>query len=196
MAGWRPPPSRPGPEGQGWPERGALREAPQRPPPASPEPGGPGRIRPCVDGQRLDRRRSAPEAQLDLLDPRLQGRDLLLELREVALEDLAPAALVGEAHLDPAQGLDDRLVFLLEPLEAPVDLVEVPEHIVSELGEPAVDVVEPAVDLGEPVADFVEPAVDFGELASQEFDELLVLGRCHGPCLPQVQAPFKCVWLW
>jgi hypothetical protein len=39
---------------------------------------------------------------------------VLLQLCEGALEDLAPAALVGEPHLDPAQGLRDRVVLLLE----------------------------------------------------------------------------------
>ena len=59
----------------------------------------------------------------------------------------------------------------------------------SQLGEPEVQLVGPAVHLA-------EPTVDLGELASQEFDELLVLGRGHGPCLSQVPALFKCVQLW
>src|SRR5439155_27386203 len=124
MAGWRSPPSRPGAEGQGRPERGALREAPQRPRAALPEPGGPARIRPSVDGQRLN---STPRFGVVTTPRRLR-------------------------------------VASCEPLESPVNLVEVREHIVAELDDPAVDHVEPEVDLG-------EPAVDLGELASQEFDE-------------------------
>jgi len=65
------------------------------------------------------------------------------------------------------------VVLLFESLEAVIDRIEVPEHVLSQLGEPEVSLVEPAVDLG--------------ELASQEFDELLLLGRGHGPCLSQVQ---------
>ena len=105
-----------------------------------------------------------------------------LQRREVALEDLAPATPVGESRLDPAQGLRDRVVLLLKAFESPVDLIEVPEHVVSQLGDLAVHL--------------VEPAVDPGELPLQEFDELLVLGRGHGSCPSQVQVLFKCVPLW
>jgi len=44
----------------------------------------------------------ASEALLDLLDPGLERSYVLLQLGEGALEDLAPAALVGEPRLDPA----------------------------------------------------------------------------------------------
>jgi len=129
------------------------------------------------------------KALLDLLDPGLERSHVLLQLCEVALEDLAPAALVGEPGLAPAQGLRDRVVLLLEPLESAVDLIEVPEHLLSQLGEPEVYLVEPAIHLA-------EPAVDLDELVSQEFDELLVLARGHGPYLSQVPTLFKCVQLW
>jgi hypothetical protein len=36
-------------------------------------------------------------------------------------------------------------------------------------------------DFGEPVVDLGEPTIDLGELASQELDELLMLGGGHGP---------------
>ena len=39
---------------------------------------------------------------------------MLFQFCEGALEDLAPAALVSEPRLDPAQGLRDRVVLLLE----------------------------------------------------------------------------------
>jgi hypothetical protein len=60
---------------------------------------------------------------------------VLLQLCEGALEDLTPAALVGESRLDPAQGLRDRVVLLLESLEAVVDRIEVPEDVLSQLGD-------------------------------------------------------------
>src|SRR3989304_8494715 len=47
----------------------------------------------------------AAEALLELCDPGLERRNVLLQLREVALEDLAPAALVGETRPVPAQGM-------------------------------------------------------------------------------------------
>ena len=107
------------------------------------------------------------EALLDLPDPGLERGKVSLELGEVALEDLSPAALIGEPRLDTAQRLSDRVVLLLKSVEPPVDFVEVPEHLVSKLGELT--------------SHLVESAVDRSELASQEFDKLLVLGRGHGP---------------
>ena len=38
--------------------------------------------------------------------------------------------------------LRDREVFLFQPLEAAVDLVEVPEHLVAQLGDPSFHRVE------------------------------------------------------
>jgi hypothetical protein len=45
---------------------------------------------------RRGRIRLVPEALLDVVDAGLEGGDLLLELGEVAGQDLAPAALVGK----------------------------------------------------------------------------------------------------
>ena len=56
----------------------------------------------------------ASEALLDLLDTGLEHSHVLFQLCEGALENLTPAALVGESCLDPAQGLCDRVVLLLE----------------------------------------------------------------------------------
>ena len=116
----------------------------------------------------------ASEALLDVLYAGLQRRDLLLQRGEVTLEDLAPAVLVCESDLDPAQRLRDRVILLLESFESPVDLIEVPEHVPSQVAELAAHLTELAAHL-------VEPTVDLGELASQEFDQLLVLGRGHCP---------------
>jgi hypothetical protein len=127
---------------------------------------------------------------------------MLLELCQGALKHFAPAVLVGQPCLDPSQGLRDRVILLLEPLEAVVDRIEVPERLLPKLDElvvhcvePAVHCVEPVTHCIEPVTHLGEPAIDLGELVSQKFDELLVLGRGHTPCLSQVQARFKCVRL-
>ena len=119
------------------------------------------------------------EALLYLFDPELERDDVVLQLSQIALEDLAPALLIGEPCLDPAQRLSDRLVLLLKAFESAIDLVEVAEHLLSQIGEPEVH--------------FAEPPVHFAELPGQELDELLVLGRRHGPCLPQAGVLFKCV---
>ena len=103
---------------------------------------------------------------------------MLLQLCEGALEDFTAATLVGEPRLDPAQGLRDRVLLLLESLEEVVDRIEVPEHLLSQLGDAG-------VYLG-------ELAADLCELSIQKFDELLVLGRGHGPCLSQVPVVCKC----
>lgn len=93
---------------------------------------------------------------------------MLLQLSEVPHENFAPAAFVGQSCLDPPQGLGDRLILLLEPLESPVDVVEVSEHLVSQFRELAIHAVEPTFH-------HFESTFDAGELASQKFDELLVL---------------------
>jgi hypothetical protein len=105
----------------------------------------------------------------------------MLQFGDVALENLAPARFVGESDLDPPQSLEDRLVLLLESLEALVDRVEVAEHLVAQLGD----------HLGEPTIHGVEPAIDVGELAPQELDELPVLCRGHGSSVSQVEDRFK-----
>jgi hypothetical protein len=122
-----------------------------------------------------------PEALLDVLDAGLEGGDLLLELGKVAGQDLAPAALVGKLGFDPAQRLNDRLVFLLESFQPTIDLVEVAEHISPQIVETSVDRVESVVDVVESAVDLGEPAVDLGEPGSEELYELLVLSRAHRP---------------
>jgi hypothetical protein len=139
--------------------------------------------------QRPARRELRREALLDLFDPGLERGDLLLQLAEVPLEDLSPAAFTGESGLDPAQRLRDRVVLLLESLESPVELVEVPEHLLTQLGDLL-------THFGDLLTHFTELAVDRGELATQEFDELRVLGRGHGFCLSHIVVPFKCLQTW
>jgi hypothetical protein len=73
----------------------------------------------------------------------------LLQLGKITFENLAPPTLVCKTRLDPAQSLRDRLVLLLEPLESPVDLVKVPEHVAAQLGDLALNPVKPTVYLGE-----------------------------------------------
>jgi len=115
-------------------------------------------------------------------------------------QDLAATALVAKARLDPAQPLGDRLIFLLEPFEPAVDLVEVAEHLASQFGnlpvdfvespvdlvetagnviELAVDLLEALVNLLEALVNFIEAAVDLGEPPPEELDQLFVLARRH-----------------
>ena len=68
-----------------------------------------------------------------------------------------------EARLDAAQRLRDREVFLIEPLEATVDLVEVSEHLVAQLGDPGVHRVDPPTELAKLMGDLAEPPVDLAE---------------------------------
>ena len=139
--------------------------------------------------------RLAGEPCFNILDAGLERGHLLLQIGEVAREDLALPAIVGKACLDPAQPLDDRLILLLEAFEPAVDLVEVAEHLASQFGDLPVDLVESAVDLVEAAGnvielavdlleaavDLVEAAVDLGELPPEELDQLFVLARGHGP---------------
>ena len=119
----------------------------------------------------------ASEAFLDVVDAGLELRDAVLQLGEVALENLATARLVGESCLDPPQGLKDRLVLILEPLEPLVNRIEVSEHLLSQLGE----------HLAEPG----ELSIDVGELPTEELDELPIFGRGHESSLSQVAGAFK-----
>ncbi len=154
-----------------------------------PTPGGESSVILREDRRLKQLEALTPEALLDLVDPGLQRRHVLFQLCEGALEDLAPAALVSKPRLDSAQGLRDRVVLLLESLEAVVDRIEVPEQFLSQLGDAEVYPVESAVHLGEPVA-------DLGGRAVQGRGELLVLGRGHGPCLSQRPAVRKCLQVW
>ena len=45
----------------------------------------------------------------DLLDPRLEGCNLVLELRDAPLQHLAQTPLTGQQALDPPERLDDRI---------------------------------------------------------------------------------------
>ncbi len=105
----------------------------------------------------------AGEPRFNILDAELERRHLLLQLGQIAREDLAPTALAGEAGLDPAQPLSDRMVLLLEAFEPAVDFIEVAEHLAPQLGDLPVDLVEPEVDLVESAGNEVEAAVDLLE---------------------------------
>ena len=145
---------------------------------------------------------------------------MLLQRGQVALEKRAAAGFVGESRLDPEELLRDRVVFLLQPLQPAVDLLEVAQHLL----EARVDGVEPPVhlqealvhvavegdelvvtmgqaliDLDEALIHPVEPLVhplealaEVGELAGQELNELLILARTHGDYLPHGAGAFKC----
>src|SRR5438128_9180354 len=111
---------------------------------------------------------SATEALLEILDPGLKRGDEFLQRRQVALEDLAPADLIGEPSLDAPEGLRDRVILLLEPIESPVDLVEVSEHLLSQTGDPLFHRIESTVHRVEPVSDLRESVVDLGEPSPEE----------------------------
>jgi hypothetical protein len=70
---------------------------------------------------------------LDLLDADLERGEVLLELCKITFDDLMPTSFIGEPCFDPPERLGDRVVFSLEPLDAPVDLVEVTEHLPKSL---------------------------------------------------------------
>jgi len=73
------------------------------------------------------------EAALDLVDAGPEDGKVLLERRQITLEDLAASALVHEQRLDPTEGVGDRLILLLEALDPPVELVEVAEDLRAQL---------------------------------------------------------------
>src|ERR1044071_9579197 len=108
-----------------------------------------------------------PETLLEVLDPGLERGDVVLQLRKIAFDDVAPAVLVGEARLDPAQGLRDRVVLLLEPLESPIDVIEVAEHLLTQLGDLL-------TQLGDLLTHLRELAGNLRELGAEKFNELRV----------------------
>src|SRR4030095_3310043 len=112
------------------------------------------------------------QTPLDVLDPGVEHGDVLSESRQGALEDLTPRALVGQQGLDTPKRLGNGLVLLLQPLETPIDLVEVPEDLAAQLVEALVDGLEALVDR-------VEAAIDRLEALTEEGDELLVFGPGH-----------------
>ena len=63
---------------------------------------------------RQAREPSATQTLFEVVDPDLEGGDVLLQLRQITLQDLPACPLVGESRLDAAQPLSDREVFLLE----------------------------------------------------------------------------------
>src|SRR5262249_49880459 len=112
---------------------------------------------------------------------------------ECALEELSATRLVGQRRFDPPERLGDRVVLLVEALQAPIDLVEVAEdflearfHPLLERVEALLERVEPATEDGEPAVhpieapiDTIEALVDGGELVGEELDQLPVLAARH-----------------
>ena len=116
------------------------------------------------------------------MDAGLERGDLVLQLGKITLENLSPAALAGGSRLDPAQRLRDRVIFLFEPFEAAINLVEVPEHVLTQPGDLTLQ--------------GIEAIVDRRELVAEELDQLRVFGRSHELCLTCLVVPCKCVRLW
>jgi hypothetical protein len=159
----------------------------------------------------------ACETGFDLLDAGLERRHLLFQLGEVAGEGLALAAFVGEARLDPAQCLHDRLILLLQAFEPAVDLVEMAEQITPQLGNLPVDLIKSAVDLLEAAGNdleapidlveaqvnmlealinLVEALINLGEPPPEEVDQLFVLARSHGAMINPRSAPAQAETRW
>jgi hypothetical protein len=117
-------------------------------------------------------------------DPRLEGRDVALELVCTLLQDLPPLQLVGQPGFDPLQGLNDRLAHI-ELVEVAEDIAElrrdgVEPSVRSPLGiEAANDDPKPVVNRCEQPVDGIEAPVDAGELLTEELDELLILAVRH-----------------
>ena len=116
---------------------------------------------------------SATQTLFEVFDPDLERGDMLLQLRQIALQVLAACPLIGESRLDAAQPLSDREVFLLEPIEAPVDLVEVAKHFLSEVGHLMLHPVDPTIHSVEATGNFLELAADLPEMLV-DFRELPV----------------------
>ena len=108
-------------------------------------------------------RRLASDAGFDIFDAGLERCHLLFQLVQVARENPPPTALVAEARLDPAQSLGNRLIFLLEPFQPAINIIEVAEQLASQIANLAFDL--------------VKAAVDCCELRPEELDQLLVFGR-------------------
>jgi hypothetical protein len=70
--------------------------------------------------------RASAKSRFDVLDAGLDRGDLGPELGDVPFGDLPPAAIVGECGLAASEGLGDRLIFVVEPIGAPVDRDEAP----------------------------------------------------------------------
>ena len=88
---------------------------------------------------------SVAQALFEVFDSDLEGGDVLLQFRQIALQDLPARPLTGESRLDAAERLRDREVFLLEPVEPPVNLVEVAEHLAPQLGNLVLRPVDPPI---------------------------------------------------
>ena len=114
---------------------------------------------------------------LERLNPDPKRSDVLLEGREVVLEDFPAAALVSQGRLDATQRLRDQQVLLMQPLDPAVQRVEVAEdlaesvvHLLLERADPLVELedmagelmdlaihpVESLIDVGEPLIDAIE----------------------------------------
>lgn len=116
---------------------------------------------------------------MNVVDPGLEDGDVLSERIEIALENLAPTALVGQRCLDAPKRLRDGVIPLFETLQAPVDLVEVAEDLLAELGEAAVTGIESPIDgVKAPIAGFEAP-IDGFEARTKELNELFVLRGRH-----------------
>jgi hypothetical protein len=122
---------------------------------------------------------ASARSRFDMLDAELGRGDLGPELGDVPFEDLAPAALVGACGLDASEGLGDCLIFLVEPIEAPIELVEVAEPLGPDIAGPLLEPVEPLVEPIKAPVDRDEAPIDGREPPAREFDAVLGSGARH-----------------
>ncbi|HMH51352.1 MAG TPA: hypothetical protein VK548_14040 [Candidatus Acidoferrum sp.] len=102
------------------------------------------------------RKRLAIETLFEVFDPDLERGDVLLQLGQITLQDLAARPFIGVARLDAAQRLRDREVLLLDPLEAPVELIEMAEHLTPQVGNLMLHAVDAPINRVEATRNFFE----------------------------------------
>ena len=146
---------------------------------------------------------SLPESLFQFFDPALKARHVAPQFLQAALQHLTLHFLVSQEILNTAKPLEDRVILVLKPLQAPVELIEMAEDVAElfiMLGElrldriealvnsveapvdalkPPVDRLEALVDPFKPPVDRIEAAVDLLKPPAQELDELLVLVIGH-----------------
>ena len=92
----------------------------------------------------------------------------MLELLHAPLQSFPSAPLISQRRFDPAECLENGVIFVLEKLQTPIQLIKMPQ-----------DVAEPLIVLGERGLDGVEAPVDLIELAAQKSNKLLIVALGH-----------------
>jgi hypothetical protein len=128
-----------------------------------------------ADFSKSGREALPSDALLQLLDPGLERRHVVLQFLQAPLQDLALHPLISQHILNTVQRLEDRLILLFEALQSPVKMIEVRE----DFPEPLIVLGQLGVNTIEAMVDGFEAAADLLELSVQEIDELLVFVIGH-----------------